>query len=133
MLSEMSGSIEKGVSSTHKELKSKLDPLESENSKWDPLESEKPFVSVDIQIVEKNITIFLKSATKYASYWCNVSSNNTNGLSKLLGIEYKLCINIMHKLNLFTNKNKKLFPKQNLLEKWLAKHSITGTMQQCRK
>ena len=83
----MPKSIEKGINSVFKELNSKQNLLESNNSKQDLLKSKKKIVSIIIQIAENNIAKNFKYKIKSVFYSYYLSSNNSRGLSKLLGLE----------------------------------------------
>ena len=70
---------------------------------------------IDVPTCEKNIVLKLKNAMKYKSYWCNINSNNKDGLCKLLGLEYDSYEKIMHSINVFSTFSNKLIPKKTCL------------------
>ena len=123
--SESKGSIEKVASSYSLET----------NVKGEPFETDGELHSLSISTCEQNIVKILKSTTKHKSHWCNVQSDWENSLSALLGLQFNLYETVMKemKLHSLTKTNKKFVPNQNLIESWLQKCDIEGTLLQHRR
>ena len=102
MSCKLSGSFQKGASSSHEEA----------NFKTDPPKCETVSAYIDITTVEQNMVKIMKNANKHQSYWYNITLNSKNSLCALLGLNFATCEQVMQTMNLFATKNNKTFPKK---------------------